>query len=411
MTGNDGGYPRTKVLEAKGPRLLGDVFLGFTAATGGASATFEVDNLIVKQRCCEVTDIVSIAQQADVDLVTQDVVTLDGSGSSGADGGSFTYNWSVVSGNAALVAPGTGPTPQLKINGAGAVRVRLGVTDGACADGASAEMTFNVFCDDPAEVAVVAGAPAGTTAVNAAVVLDSAGSSAGTGDAKPFTRAWAIDSGPGVIDGASDGATVSVKGTAPGTVVVRLTIDDGKCGNAASATASFCVDDADTAVIVPPQGVQGVGTTVTVGSAAGSRSWSIVSGPGAIVGSASGNTVQVIGNAVGDLVVGLAVDDGVCNNSNSAQATISFGVTATWVRCDANGDKQLDISDPIFSLALQFSGGEAAGCPAALDCNGDGDVDISDPIFDLNFQFTGGPAPPAPYPACENFAGCTANCP
>jgi hypothetical protein len=83
-------------------------------------------------------------------------------------------------------------------------------------------------------------------------------------------------------------------------------------------------------------------------------------------------------------------------------------VTATWGRCDANGDGAYDISDPVASIAYQFLGGPAA-CPAALDCNSDGSVDISDVVFDIAWQFLGGPKPADPYPACDNFVGCSGN--
>jgi hypothetical protein len=83
----------------------------------------------------------------------------------------------------------------------------------------------------------------------------------------------------------------------------------------------------------------------------------------------------------------------------------------TWIRCDSNGDRQRDISDPIATLAWLFNSGDNLGCPAAADCNSDGLQDISDAVFDLGMQFLGGPAPPPPYPGCEAIAGCAGSCP
>ena len=74
-----------------------------------------------------------------------------------------------------------------------------------------------------------------------------------------------------------------------------------------------------------------------------------------------------------------------------------------FLRCDANEDLRLDISDPVWTLNELFdSGGNSSRtrCQLAADCNGDGGKDISDPIFALNFLFLGGRAPPAPYPSC-----------
>jgi len=320
VTGNDGNYPRTKVLEAKGPKFDGDVFMGWTAATGGATMNIHVDNFVVTELCCEVDDSVTIAQQAPVNIALTNMVTLDASASSGGDGAPLSFTWEVTAGNAEFVGGNTGAMPQLKLNSEGDVTVKVTAGDSICGDGATATMTFSVFCED----------------------------------------------------------------------------------------------DPDTAVIVAPAGPFESGSTVTLdsaGSTAGSRTWSIVSGAGEIVGSATDNTVQVKGNAEGNVVVKLVVDDAVCANPGSAEVTLAFVVSATWIRCDANGDKALDISDPVFSLAFQFTGGPASGCPNSLDCNGDGSIDISDPVFDLQFQFLGGPMPPAPYPACDNFPGCAKNCP
>jgi hypothetical protein len=44
-------------------------------------------------------------------------------------------------------------------------------------------------------------------------------------------------------------------------------------------------------------------------------------------------------------------------------------------------------------------------CPAAADCNGDREQTITDPIYGLMHQFTGGPPPPAPYPGCGRVLG------
>jgi hypothetical protein len=83
----------------------------------------------------------------------------------------------------------------------------------------------------------------------------------------------------------------------------------------------------------------------------------------------------------------------------------------TWIRCDANGDRTSDISDGIYLLGNLFLGGKALECPASADCNSDGTFDISDAIYDLAFLFTGGAPPASPFPACDFFGGCEANCP
>ena len=71
-----------------------------------------------------------------------------------------------------------------------------------------------------------------------------------------------------------------------------------------------------------------------------------------------------------------------------------------FMRGDDNSDGRIDLSDPIFSLVHQFTGGPSSGCMESMDSNDDGQVNITDPIYSLTHLFAGGPALPAPYPDC-----------
>jgi hypothetical protein len=71
-----------------------------------------------------------------------------------------------------------------------------------------------------------------------------------------------------------------------------------------------------------------------------------------------------------------------------------------FVRGNANGDANLDISDPAFLLNELFYGGLSSRCREAEDTNDDGRVDISDAIFAFGYLFLGTRAPPAPFPSC-----------
>ncbi len=73
-------------------------------------------------------------------------------------------------------------------------------------------------------------------------------------------------------------------------------------------------------------------------------------------------------------------------------------IRKAFIRGDANQDKRVDISDPIFILRYIFSGGAAPRCFDAADNNNDSRMDISDPIFLLNYLFRGGPQPSSPFP-------------
>lgn len=62
----------------------------------------------------------------------------------------------------------------------------------------------------------------------------------------------------------------------------------------------------------------------------------------------------------------------------------------SFVRGDSNGDGTWDISDPILTLAVLFSGATAA-CPNALDANDDENLDVADAVYELAALFSSGP--------------------
>jgi hypothetical protein len=86
--------------------------------------------------------------------------------------------------------------------------------------------------------------------------------------------------------------------------------------------------------------------------------------------------------------------------------------SADLVRCDANADGRLDISDAVWILRELFRGGAQTACREAADCDGDGERNVSDGVYGVTYLFAGGPAPPAPFPDCAPIAGLpTEDCP
>lgn len=71
-----------------------------------------------------------------------------------------------------------------------------------------------------------------------------------------------------------------------------------------------------------------------------------------------------------------------------------------WPVCgDANGDREVGLSDSVWTLMWLFSDTDLTVFPGdeyVLDVNGDGEVDVSDPIYILSFLFLGGSAPRCP---------------
>ena len=65
-----------------------------------------------------------------------------------------------------------------------------------------------------------------------------------------------------------------------------------------------------------------------------------------------------------------------------------------FVRGDANGDGEIDISDAVKILLVLFTG-DSVDDLEPLDANGDGATDLSDAVYLLAFLFQGGPSPPA----------------
>jgi hypothetical protein len=76
---------------------------------------------------------------------------------------------------------------------------------------------------------------------------------------------------------------------------------------------------------------------------------------------------------------------------------------APFLRGDANGDRGVDISDPIRTFDFLFRGGATPKCLDAADANDDGAVDISDSIWTLLSIFRGGSEPPAPGTFIDGF--------
>ena len=80
----------------------------------------------------------------------------------------------------------------------------------------------------------------------------------------------------------------------------------------------------------------------------------------------------------------------------NASINILAGVT-TFIRGDANGDLELHISDPIFTLGYLYLGEGDLKCGDAADATDDGSIDIADPILTLTYLFQGGARIPEPF--------------
>lgn len=105
----------------------------------------------------------------------------------------------------------------------------------------------------------------------------------------------------------------------------------------------------------------------------------------------------------------------VSTNAGSDSNPCGFtyeSVQTTFVRGNANGDAQVDLSDAVFILQYLFGGGRTPTCVDAADTNDNGVVDLSDPIFMLNFLFQGQASikPPYPDPGIDSTPDSLASC-
>ena len=80
------------------------------------------------------------------------------------------------------------------------------------------------------------------------------------------------------------------------------------------------------------------------------------------------------------------------------QETLEFVNIPTFLRGDANGDGEIDISDAVALLGSLFLGFRAPACDDAADTDDSGELDVSDAISLLNFLFNRRNQDPPPRP-------------
>ena len=291
-------------------------------------------------------------------------VTLDGSGSSDADGDALHFAWTLISrpagSGATLVNPAT-MSPTLAIDRPGTYVARLIVNDGFV-DSAADTVTITTLNSAP----VANAGPDQTARVGATVTLDGSHSSDVDGD--PLTFRWAFTSRPAgsaavLMNPFSVAPTFVID--VPGSFVVQLIVNDGTVDSAADTVTITTINS-------PPVANAGADRTVTVGSTqtldgslstdvdgdALTFSWALTSRPaGSAAVLLNANTVSpsFVVDRPGSYVVQLIVNDGTADSApdtvlistiNSApvanagaDATTPVGATVT---LDGSGSSDVD---------------------------------------------------------------------
>jgi hypothetical protein len=190
---------------------------------------------------------------------TGTLVTLDGSGSSDANGDPITYNWKLVSkpaGSVAILAGETTASPSFTPDQGGAYVATLTVKDGIVFSAPSTVLVNAVPNATPiADARIVQSTVpghwrtlTGTAIPGSVVTLDGGASSDANGD--PLTYNWTLTTVPsGSAAVLSNATSVSPTFTtdADGTYVASLVVNDGKVD---SAVATVSV----TSAVFPPPG-------------------------------------------------------------------------------------------------------------------------------------------------------------
>lgn len=171
-------------------------------------------------------------------VVTNRVVTLDGSTSSDANGDSLTYAWTLTSkptGSTAALSSATSSKPTFTADVAGTYLASLTVNDGKIS---STTVTVSITAAVANAAPVANAGPAQTIVAGSTVALDGSGSTDANGDA--LTASWSITSKPaGSVASLSNPSAAKTTFVAymAGVYIASLVVNDGKVSSAPSTVA------------------------------------------------------------------------------------------------------------------------------------------------------------------------------
>ena len=274
-------------------------------------------------------------------VVVGAVVTMDGSGSTDANGDALTFKWTLLgkpTGSTATLTNPTYPNPKLKADVAGSYVVSLVVNDGKV-DSAQAAVTITA---SSANAAPVANAGVNQSVVVASVVtLD--GSSSSDANSDPLTYKWVLLSKPtgsAAVLALATSAKPTFTADLAGAYVATLVVNDGKVDSAIATIAITA-----TAANAAPVANAGVNQSVVVASLVtldGSTSsdangdtlsykWTLLSKPTGSVATLSSGTAQkptFTADLVGTYVASLIVNDGKVDSTVVATTITAAALNA-----------------------------------------------------------------------------------
>jgi hypothetical protein len=341
---------------------------------------------------CPVSNVAPISNAGpNQSVTTATTVTLNGSGSSDADGNPLSYLWSFVSVPAGSGATLTGPTtvrPTFLADKTGQYVVQLIVNDGVVSSTA-ARVTITTTPGNT--VPVASAGPDQTVQLGATVTLNGSGST--DVDGNPLTYQWMFVSVPPGSSAQLRNPTTAmptfVAGIA-GQYVVKLLVNDGTV-TSPQDTVTITTNGGNTAPVAnagPDQSVQVSATVAFNGSGSNDADrnpltydWSFTSMPSGSTATLSNPTAvgpSFVADKTGLYVVQLIVNDGTMNSTpDTATVTVATGNTAPVA--NAGPDQTVAVSASVVldgnastdadrnSLTYQWSfTGKPAGSTATL---------------------------------------------
>ena len=269
-------------------------------------------------------------------VVVGAVVTMDGSGSTDANGDALVFKWTLLgkpTGSTATLTNPSYPNPKFIADLAGSYVVSLVVNDGKV-DSAQAAVSITA---SSANAAPVANAGVNQSVVVATLVtLDGSSSSDANGD--PLTYKWVLLSKPTGSSAALSSTTLAkptLTADLAGSYVATLVVNDGKVDSAIATTAITA--SAANAVPVANAGVNQsvvVANLVTLDGSASTDAngdtltykWTLLSKPTGSVATLSSSTAQkptFTADLAGTYVASLIVNDGKIDSTVVVATTIT----------------------------------------------------------------------------------------
>jgi RHS repeat-associated protein/uncharacterized repeat protein (TIGR01451 family) len=300
-------------------------------------------------------------------VVSQTLITLDGSRSTDVDGDSLTYTWSILSaptGSAAVLSNVHAVKLTFTVDLLGDYVIQLIVNDGTV-NSNPATVTMTTENSPP----VANAGPAQTVPLGSVVTLDGTGSS--DVDGQGLTYAWSILSTPTnstAILSLSTSATPSFIADKAGNYVIQLIVNDGIVN---SQPATVMISTINSIPVANPGAAQSVesGSLVALDGSASSDAdgdpltftWAILSQPaGGTAALSDTHSVNptFVANVAGFYVVQLIVNDG---KVDSPPMTVTITAESPLLKLSAPADLS---ALPGQAVSLEFNVSNPGNVPA-----------------------------------------------